>query len=105
MAKAKPTKKRKIPMRKCVVTQQQFPKKELVRLVRTPEGTIEIDPSGRKNGRGAYISLNPQLVETAKQKNVFQQVFGVDVPDAFYEELFHYLDNQLARKELFKNDN
>jgi predicted RNA-binding protein YlxR (DUF448 family) len=46
---------RKIPMRKCVVTQERFPKKELIRIVKTPEGEIEIDPTGKKNGHGAYI--------------------------------------------------
>ena len=47
---------RKIPMRKCVVTQERFPKKDLIRVVRTPEQTIEIDLTGKKNGHGAYIS-------------------------------------------------
>ena len=45
---------RKIPMRKCVVTQERFPKKDLIRVVRTPEQTIEIDLTGKKNGHGAY---------------------------------------------------
>ena len=43
---------RKIPMRKCVVTQERFPKKDLIRVVRTPEQTIEIDLTGKKNGHG-----------------------------------------------------
>ena len=44
---------RKIPMRKCVVTQDRFPKKELIRVVRTPENTVCVDLSGKKNGHGA----------------------------------------------------
>ena len=45
---------KKIPMRKCVATNESLPKKELIRIVRTPEGTIEIDETGKRNGRGAY---------------------------------------------------
>ena len=46
---------KKIPMRKCVVTQERFPKKELIRVVRTPEGQVEIDLTGKRNGLGAYM--------------------------------------------------
>lgn len=46
---------KKIPMRKCVVTQERFPKKELIRVVRTPEGQVEIDLTGKRNGHGAYM--------------------------------------------------
>ena len=46
---------RKIPMRKCVATQEQLPKKELIRIVRTPQMEVKIDESGRMNGRGAYL--------------------------------------------------
>lgn len=94
------TNKKKIPMRRCLVTGQNFPKKELVRIVRTTEGHIEIDPTGRKNGRGAYISLEPSLVQEAKQKKVFNRAFEMEIPQEFYEELFNYLDHQKARKEL-----
>ena len=46
-------KEKKIPMRSCVVTKEKYPKKELIRIVRTPEGTIEVDENGKQNGRGA----------------------------------------------------
>ena len=46
-------KTRKIPMRTCVVTREKCEKKELVRVVRTPEGTVEVDATGKKNGKGA----------------------------------------------------
>ena len=46
---------KKIPMRTCVVTREKLEKKDLVRIVRTPEGTVEIDLNGKKNGRGAYL--------------------------------------------------
>ena len=59
---------RKIPMRKCVVTQERFPKKDLIRVVRTPEKTVEIDLTGKKNGHGAYISKS--LKGIARDLNV-----------------------------------
>ena len=46
---------KKIPMRKCVVTNERFPKKELVRVVRTPENEIKVDPTWKMNGHGAYL--------------------------------------------------
>lgn len=46
---------KKIPMRRCVATHEQLPKKELLRIVRTPEGNLEVDVTGRANGRGAYL--------------------------------------------------
>ncbi len=48
-----------IPVRKCVVCGRSYPKRELVRIVRTPEGKVEIDPQGKKPGRGAYLCHNP----------------------------------------------
>ena len=57
----------KIPMRKCVVTQERFPKKELIRIVRTPEQEIVIDTTGKKNGHGAYLRLSQETVALAKK--------------------------------------
>ncbi|MGF3113936.1 RNase P modulator RnpM [Facklamia sp. P12937] len=93
-------KKRKVPMRKCVVTGESHPKKDLIRIVRTPEGTIEIDPTGKKNGRGAYISLDPELAIQAEKKNVFNRTFEMEIDKEFYQELYRFLDHQKARKEL-----
>lgn len=97
---SKQQKVRKTPMRKCVVSGESFPKKELIRIVRTPEGDVEIDPTGRKNGRGAYISLQPDLAHKAKEKKVFDRVLATKIDDSFYEKLYEYLDYQKARKEL-----
>ncbi|MGX7108386.1 RNase P modulator RnpM [Facklamia miroungae] len=93
-------KKRKIPMRKCVVTGESHPKKDLIRIVRTPEGNVEIDPTGKKNGRGAYIALDPELALQAEKKKIFNRTFETEVDAAFYEELYRFLDHQKARKEL-----
>ncbi len=58
---------RKIPMRKCVVSNERFPKKELIRVVRTPEGEVVIDTTGKKNGHGAYIQKSKETFEKAKK--------------------------------------
>ena len=82
---------KKIPMRKCIVTQELFPKKELIRVVLTPEGTVEIDPSGRKNGRGAYIKRDKDIVLEAKSKGLLNRSLKTKVPNEVYEELVQYV--------------
>ncbi|MDO4432859.1 MAG: YlxR family protein [Aerococcaceae bacterium] len=99
--KPKQQPKRKIPMRKCIVSQQMYPKKELVRVVKTKENEIFLDPTGRQNGRGAYIALEPELALEAKKKRTFDRAFEMKVSDEFYDELYRYVDHQKARKELF----
>lgn len=91
---------RKIPMRKCIVSQEMYPKKELVRVVKTKEDEVFLDPTGRQNGRGAYIALEPELALKAKKERTFDRAFGIKVSDEFYDELYNYIDHQKARKEL-----
>ena len=93
-------KKKKIPMRRCIVSNEMKPKKEMIRIVRTPEGGLEIDPSGKKNGRGAYVSLEPELVENAKKNKLFERQFETAVSDDFYQELYDYVDHQKARSQI-----
>lgn len=78
---------RKIPMRKCVVTQERFPKKELIRVVRTPEQEIEIDITGRKNGHGAYIQKSEETILKAKQTKALARALESDIPDSIYDSL------------------
>ena len=80
-------KQKKIPMRSCVVTREKCEKKDLIRIVRTPEGNIEIDITGKKNGRGAYIKKDIEVVEKAKKSKVLDRHLEVNVPDTIYEEL------------------
>lgn len=87
-------------MRRCIASGQMMPKKELVRVVRNTEGVAELDPSGRLNGRGAYITLEPTLVEKAWKNHLFEKQLEIEIPDSFYEELLAYVDHQKARKEI-----
>lgn len=96
-------KQRKIPLRKSVVSGEMHPKKELVRITRSKEGEVAIDPTGKMPGRGAYVALDPEEVQTAWDKRVLDRVLEVSLDDAFYEELLEYVRHQKARRELFGN--
>lgn len=80
-------KERKIPMRTCVVTKEKLQKKELIRVVRTPEGSVVIDESGKQNGRGAYLKKDLETFEKAKKSKVLNRHLKIDVPDNIFEEL------------------
>ena len=85
---------RKIPMRKCVVTQERFPKKDLIRVVRTPEKTVEIDLTGKKNGHGAYISKSLDTLALAKKNKALQRTLEIEIPEEVYQELESIITNK-----------
>ncbi|WP_042356649.1 RNase P modulator RnpM [Bacillus rubiinfantis] len=87
-------KKRKVPMRKCVATGEMKPKKELVRIVRTKEGDVSIDLTGKKNGRGAYLSKDKEAVLLAKKKNILANHLEVAIGDELYEELLMLIEKE-----------
>lgn len=95
-------KQRKVPMRKCVISNEMKPKKDMVRIVRSKEGDVTIDPSGKKNGRGAYVSVEPELVEDGKNRDVLSYALNVEVTPTFYDELYEYVEYKKARAELLK---
>lgn len=78
---------RKIPMRTCVVTREKLPKAELIRVVRTPEGNVIIDESGKANGRGAYLKKDKEVFLKAKKNKILNRMLEVEVPDKVFEEL------------------
>ncbi len=80
-------KQRKIPMRTCVVTKEKCEKKDLVRIVRTPEGVVEIDLTGKKNGRGAYLKKDIEVFEKAKMSKILDRILEVEVQDEIFNEL------------------
>lgn len=96
--------KRKIPLRKSVVSKKQFPKKELVRIARSKEGVVSIDSTGKAPGRGAYIGIDPKEAILAKKKDILSRTLNVQVSDEFYDELITYVEHIKARQELFKED-
>lgn len=78
---------KKIPMRTCVVTGEKLPKKELIRVVKTPEGNVIVDEFGKANGRGAYIKLSLETIAKAEKSKILNRKLEIDVPDSIYEEL------------------
>ena len=82
---------RKIPMRTCVVTKEKLPKKELVRVVRTLDGVI-VDPTGKVNGRGAYLKLDKEVIAKAKKSGIIEKHLEVKVEDNVYDELYKLLE-------------
>ena len=93
-------KTRKIPLRKSVVSNEIIDKRDLLRIVKNKEGQIFIDPTGKANGRGAYIKLDNEEALQAKQKRVFNRSFNMEVEDDFYDELIAYVDHKDKRREL-----
>lgn len=85
---------KKIPLRKCVATQEQLPKKELIRIVRTPEGQVVIDQSGRANGRGAYLKRSVEAVEIARKRGALAKALETEVPASLYDELLELLNGR-----------
>lgn len=81
------TKIKKIPMRTCVITKEKLPKGELIRVVRTPEGNVIVDLTGKANGRGAYLKKDLETIEKAKNSKLLSKHLEVNIPDEIFEEL------------------
>ncbi|MCD8028635.1 MAG: YlxR family protein [Erysipelotrichaceae bacterium] len=82
---------RKIPLRRCVATGEQLPKKELIRIVKNKEGEVFVDPTGKMNGRGAYLKRSQEAIELAKKNGVLDKSLAISIPDSIYEELMTYV--------------
>ena len=84
---------KKIPQRKCIVCQDRDSKKELMRIVKNKEGEIFLDPSGRANGRGAYICKYSECLKKAIKTKALNRAFKVEVSDEVYEKLLAELES------------
>lgn len=82
---------RKIPERTCVISHEKLPKSELIRIVRTPEGQILIDKSGKMNGRGAYLKKDLEIINKAKKGDILNKKLECNVPKEIYDELISLL--------------
>ncbi|MBQ9106672.1 MAG: YlxR family protein [Clostridia bacterium] len=80
-------KPRKIPLRCCTGCGEMKPKKELVRVVRSPEGEISLDLTGKKPGRGAYVCPDAECLRKAKKGRRLQKAFSCEVPDTVYDSM------------------
>ncbi len=78
---------RKIPLRTCVVTREALPKQELLRIVKTPEGDVWVDLSGKSNGRGAYIKKDIEVLDKAIKSKVLEKHLECKIEDTLYDEI------------------
>ena len=78
---------RKLPMRKCTGCAEHFPKMELIRVLRTPEGAIVLDTTGKKSGRGAYLCNDINCINKCVKTRAFNRSFKQAIPQEFYEEI------------------
>ncbi|MCR5438157.1 MAG: YlxR family protein [Selenomonas sp.] len=85
-------KTRKIPQRMCLGCQESHPKKELIRIVRSPEGEYSVDTTGKKAGRGAYICPKQECFEAARKNHGLERSFKNAIDPVVYEELQHQLE-------------
>lgn len=86
---------KKIPMRQCVGCREMKPKKELIRIIRTSEDTMEVDFSGKKNGRGAYICPSRECLNKAVKTKGLERSLKMQVP----EEIFNEFEEELRKFE------
>lgn len=92
--------KGKIPVRKCMGCGEMKPKKEMVRVILTPEGSIELDLSGKKNGRGAYICRNRTCLETALRTHGLERSFKTAIPNEIAEKLIEEIEKEPGAEEV-----
>ncbi len=88
-------KMKKIPERRCVGCGESFPKSALIRVVRTPEGEIVLDATGKKNGRGAYVCRKSECFRTARKKKRFSSNLSAEIP----EDVLDRLEREIAECE------
>ena len=78
---------KKVPCRTCVVSKEKLPKKELIRIVRTPEGEVKIDETGKMNGRGAYLKKDLEVFNKAQKSKILNKQLEIEIPDEIFERL------------------
>ncbi len=84
---------KKVPMRMCTACREMKPKRELVRIVKTSEGEIKLDTTGKLNGRGAYICKDKECLMKAQKANALSRAFQTSVSEEIYSQLKTELDN------------
>ena len=78
---------KKTPLRQCLGCREMKPKRQLVRAVRSPEGEVSLDFTGKKPGRGAYVCHSEECLKRAIKSKALSRAFGVEIPPGVYDEL------------------
>ena len=85
---------KKIPMRSCVVSNESFPKKELLRIVRNKEGIVTVDTTGKANGKGAYIKKDLSVLALARKKNALGRALEIEITEEIYQEIERVINEE-----------
>lgn len=80
-------KAKKVPLRMCTGCGEMFDKRTLVRVVKSPDGEISLDLTGKKAGRGAYVCKNPECLKKARKKKALERAFSVQISDDVYNAM------------------
>lgn len=83
---------KKVPMRRCLVKNQSFPKMELFRVVKTKDNNVVLDITGKLNGRGAYIHKDEESIELARKSRVLDRALECQTTDELYDRMYKFLD-------------
>ncbi len=87
-------KPKKLPMRMCLGCGEMKLKKELIRIVKSPEGEISLDFTGKKSGRGAYICHNAECLQKARKARRFEKSFSCKIEESVYEVMTNELESE-----------
>ncbi len=87
-----PAQPKKIPIRQCIGCRERRPKRELVRIVRSPEGVVSLDRSGKANGRGAYLCHDTSCLRRAVKSNALARALEAPIPETVLERLAKELE-------------
>ncbi len=93
-----PTKPRKTPLRMCVGCREMKPKKELIRAVRSPEGEVSLDPTGKKAGRGAYVCMNADCLKRALKQKQLDRALEAHLDEAATQQLTDTMQRLLTQR-------
>ena len=85
---------KKVPMRSCVVTREKLPKNELIRIVRSTDGSVFLDKTMKANGRGAYLKASIDVIDKCEKNKILDRHLEVNVPSEVYEEIREYVNNK-----------
>ncbi len=82
---------KKLPERTCVITKEKTLKKDLIRVVRDKQGNVQVDITGKANGRGAYLKKDPSVINKARTTKALEKILEVPIPDYIYDEMLNII--------------
>ncbi len=86
-------KAKKVPLRMCTGCGEMFDKRTLVRVVKSPDGEVSLDLTGKKSGRGAYVCKNSDCLKKARKKRAFERAFGMQLDEEVYNKMEEEMNN------------